>query len=190
MKCNNEQHFHSFISGEGSEKGPTHLKKIYRILTDFHLISSPSSPTTQDTLTHEYISDAVQAQLSETDLGSFISSNTSKVLIIYTGGTIGMHHTKEHGYVPLPNYLYQLLSTNYRFHQCVHEYDTFLYNEVWMSEKDEPLLLPALITAPSLFGKRIQYSILEYDPLLDSSNMTMKDWIRLAKDIELNYTLF
>lgn len=32
---------------------------------------------------------------------------------------------------------------------------------------------PALITPPSLYGKRIRYSILEYDPLLDSSNMSM-----------------
>lgn len=50
--------------------------------------------------------------------------------------------------------------------------------------------IPSLITPPSLYGKRIRYSILEYDPLLDSCNMTMTDWVRIATDIEANYQLF
>ena len=37
---------------------------------------------------------------------------------------------------------------------------------------------------------RVIYSIYEYDPLLDSSNMTMDDWIQIAKDIEDAYELF
>ncbi|KAJ3033915.1 hypothetical protein HDV00_005655 [Rhizophlyctis rosea] len=49
---------------------------------------------------------------------------------------------------------------------------------------------PSLITPPSLYGKRIRYSILEYDPLLDSANMTMSDWVKIATDIEVNYRLF
>ena len=35
--------------------------------------------------------------------------------------------------------------------------------------------------------KRVIYTIYEYDPLLDSSNMTMDDWIQIAKDIRENY---
>ena len=35
--------------------------------------------------------------------------------------------------------------------------------------------------------KRVVYTIYEYDPLLDSSNMTMDDWIFIAKDIEEYY---
>lgn len=31
----------------------------------------------------------------------FSSLDVSRVLIIYTGGTIGMKHTPEHGYVPV-----------------------------------------------------------------------------------------
>ncbi|KAG0339047.1 hypothetical protein BG000_002952 [Podila horticola] len=50
--------------------------------------------------------------------------------------------------------------------------------------------IPSLITPPSLYGKRIRYSILEYDPLLDSCNMTMTDWVRIATDIEANYQLY
>lgn len=34
-------------------------------------------------------------------------------------------------------------------------------------------------------NKRIIYSVLEYSPLLDSSNMTTDDWGRIGKDIEV-----
>ncbi|KAG9019585.1 hypothetical protein FRB90_000049 [Tulasnella sp. 427] len=38
--------------------------------------------------------------------------------------------------------------------------------------------------------KRIRYAILEWHPLLDSSNMEYSDWIRIATEIELNYSNF
>ncbi|KAF9227810.1 asparaginase-domain-containing protein [Gyrodon lividus] len=55
--------------------------------------------------------------------------------------------------------------------------------------------LPSLVTPPSVTpghggGKRIRYAILEWDPLLDSSNIEINDWIRIATEIELNYTAF
>ncbi|KAF4524117.1 hypothetical protein B566_EDAN007700 [Ephemera danica] len=51
--------------------------------------------------------------------------------------------------------------------------------------QDSPLVLPYVE------GKRrVIYSILEYDPLLDSSNMTMDDWSHMAEDIRRYYALF
>ncbi|KAF8511125.1 L-asparaginase [Hysterangium stoloniferum] len=47
--------------------------------------------------------------------------------------------------------------------------------------------LPTLVT-PRGSGQRIRYAILEWDPLLDSSNLGPSDWVRIATDIELNYT--
>ncbi len=35
--------------------------------------------------------------------------------------------------------------------------------------------------------KRVIFTINEYDPLLDSSNMTMDDWIQISKDIQGAY---
>lgn len=35
--------------------------------------------------------------------------------------------------------------------------------------------------------RRVVYSISEYDPLLDSSNATMDDWIQIARDIKERY---
>lgn len=38
--------------------------------------------------------------------------------------------------------------------------------------------------------RRVLYSIDEYDPLLDSSNMSIKDWVRIAEDIRQSYEFF
>lgn len=48
-----------------------------------------------------------------------------------------------------------------------------------------PLALPSL--GPD--AKRILYTIYEYEPLLDSSNMTMDDWINIAKDLRVRFRL-
>ncbi|KAH9981132.1 asparaginase-domain-containing protein [Lactifluus volemus] len=55
--------------------------------------------------------------------------------------------------------------------------------------------LPALVTPRSTATagggrKRIRYAVLEWHPLLDSSNIEIEDWIRVATEIELNYSLF
>ncbi|CAN7939594.1 unnamed protein product [Ixodes hexagonus] len=49
---------------------------------------------------------------------------------------------------------------------------------------------PPLVLPPTGDPKRVVYFIYEYDPLLDSSNATMDDWICIAQDIELNYKDF
>lgn len=33
--------------------------------------------------------------------------------------------------------------------------------------------------------RRIIYTITEYEPLLDSSNMTFQDWVKIAEDIKV-----
>ncbi|PPQ64101.1 hypothetical protein CVT24_008918 [Panaeolus cyanescens] len=55
--------------------------------------------------------------------------------------------------------------------------------------------LPSLVTPKSKVPgtnkhKSIRYAILEWDPLLDSSNMDLDGWIRIATEIELNYSSF
>ncbi|KAJ2486146.1 hypothetical protein EV174_001299 [Coemansia sp. RSA 2320] len=47
-----------------------------------------------------------------------------------------------------------------------------------------------LITPKSMYGRRVQYCFLEYDPLLDSCNMDMTDWVRIVADIEHYYYAF
>ena len=92
-------------------------------------------------------------------------SNTNKVLIIYTGGTIGMKDSPR-GYVPAPGLLGEQLAAMPQFHDRS---------------------MPALTTPLSRYGRRVRYQILEYDELLDSSNMGIEDWVKIARDIERHY---
>lgn len=74
-----------------------------------------------------------------------------KLLIIYTGGTIGMQQSPQ-GYIPTKN-LEKLLDDH-------------------LSESDKAQLSP--------------YDIVEFDPLIDSSNAQPADWLSLAQCIDKN----
>ncbi|TFK54703.1 L-asparaginase [Heliocybe sulcata] len=189
-------------------------------------------------------------------------SDESKVLIIYTGGTIGML-VGQQGYVPEPYFLTETLRTQTRFHDPLEdslfshsssvegfrEWSTnsgraspvsgsFTHRSAPASPPPQlpastllvrssrpigapialkpeaqhsqaavhqPLCrkvsddiyeahLPSLVTprttASGQRAKRIRYAILEWHPLLDSSNIEISDWIRIATEIELNYNSF
>lgn len=148
-----------------------------------------------------FVNDVVTAQVRSETADSMVSNDLSRVLIIYTGGTIGMKHSSQTGYSPVPGYLTQTLAGMSRFHEQpvdgvvrvenVNELNTVNVSVPQMSmtdftvqkETDPELLiisgticrqkkLVSLLTPPSLYNKRTKYSILEYEPLLDSSNMS------------------
>ncbi|XP_059474884.1 L-asparaginase 1 [Neocloeon triangulifer] len=104
----------------------------------------------------------------------------SRVLVLYTGGTIGMVRNNSGILAPTANALVHSL----RRYPDLHD-ETYAQGKFKSETSDAPLVLP------HIEGKRrVIYSILEYDPLLDSSNMTMEDWSRMAEDIKRFYTLF
>jgi L-asparaginase len=78
--------------------------------------------------------------------------DNKRVLIIYTGGTIGMKAT-EQGYKPAPNFL-----------------DEELHSIPDLMREDFPA-----------------WELYEMHPLLDSSNMTLKEWNEIARVIYENY---
>lgn len=78
-----------------------------------------------------------------------------RVLIAYTGGTIGMRRSPA-GYAPAPGFLAEYLATEERLHA------------VGMPELE----------------------VLEFDPLLDSANMTPAHWTAIARAIERRYDDF
>ncbi|EPQ57971.1 asparaginase-domain-containing protein [Gloeophyllum trabeum ATCC 11539] len=112
-------------------------------------------------------------------------SDESKVLMIYTGGTIGML-VGQQGYVPEPYFLTETLRNQSRFHDPLED-SLFSHS----STAHLPCLVTPRTTASGQRGsKRIRYAILEWNPLLDSSNIEISDWIRIATEIELNYNTF
>lgn len=133
---------------------------------------------------------------------------TSNVLILYTGGTIGMKMTIDHVYEPVPNYFSDLLMTMRQFHDPYYylEDDEVTVNVVVKPEEESSIpkseiniinnvktkkkKLKALVTPISLYGKRTIYTIFEYEELIDSANVLLEDWVKIATDIEINYNLF
>merc|ERR1719375_1307795 len=39
----------------------------------------------------------------------------------------------------------------------------------------------------SIYGRYTTYQVIEYEPLLDSSSMEQRDWVRIATDIQKEY---
>lgn len=81
-----------------------------------------------------------------------------RILIIYTGGTIGMKKG-SHGYEPKKGFLGHQLQRILHLHK----------------KSSEDLA---------------EYELLEFDPLLDSSDMGTKDWNKMAKTVTDNYTRY
>ena len=94
-----------------------------------------------------------------------------KVLILYTGGTIGMMRSPR-GYIPQPDYMEALIRRRPQLHDAEYEPPA--------AEVACDGGCSMLYTPPSAFGNRIAYSILEFNPLLDSCNMSAKDWAMIA----------
>lgn len=116
------------------------------------------------------------------------------MLVLYTGGTIGML-SGEDGYVPHPGFLESSLRANQRFHDperssLVSNSDSIDKFREWKesaSGSSTPALtdaesievrtatgsvsLPSLVTPRAAQGKRIRYAILEFDVLIDSSEV-------------------
>ncbi|XP_075556457.1 L-asparaginase isoform X5 [Dermacentor variabilis] len=101
--------------------------------------------------------------------------NESKVLVLYSGGTIGMVRDYEGGVLrPMP----QVLENRLRTFPQLHDAE---YSSTHFTDPNKPPLVLPCTGDPN----RVVYTIYEYDPLLDSSNATMDDWVRIALDIRI-----
>lgn len=106
------------------------------------------------------------------------------VLCIYTGGTIGMTMTPK-GYSPKAGYLTKFVKKLPMFHDT--SADHLIPNSARKFYKN---MSPPLITPVTEYGERVIVRILEYDPLLDSSNVSFMEWKKIAADIAEYYDFF
>lgn len=107
-------------------------------------------------------------------------SEFSRVMVLYTGGTIGMVRNDQGALIPMANEFEKKLRKNPTMHDQKYAKQMF-----GSSSELAPLVLPNVDKM-----KRIVYSIYEYDPVLDSSNMSMDDWSSIANDIHQAYEFF
>uniref|UniRef100_A0A9J2Q7E8 asparaginase n=1 Tax=Ascaris lumbricoides TaxID=6252 RepID=A0A9J2Q7E8_ASCLU len=130
--------------------------------------------------TAEITSAAQLASVVSEDLATTAADNLhaseARILVLYTGGTIGMRKIGP-VYRPEPYYL------PCRIRELTHLNDKHYIDKNYADAKVKPYCLPPL----RLMKKRIVYWLLEYDPLLDSCDITFDDWIRIGKDIRKAY---
>lgn len=80
-------------------------------------------------------------------------------------------------YKPQANYLMKAIRKLPMFHDAsVNQLPAFASRPL----ESCPLVMPL-----SKEGVRVAYVICEYDPLIDSSDMTMDDWLGIGRDIEV-----
>ena len=122
--------------------------------------------------------DPVRLRASEVSQERLIDGkDTNKVLLLYTGGTIGMHDTPR-GLAPLAGYLEDYMLHNPQLHD--RALDAFVTADG----------LRTLVTPLSRFGRRTRYQIIEYTQLLDSCNMGIPQWLQIARDIERHFNAY
>lgn len=105
----------------------------------------------------------------------------SRICIVCTGGTIGMVMCPEtKAYKPAVGFLEREMKTIRPLYDPEYQY------------KDSDILTDhqPCATPISIYGRRMIYCIEELDPALDSANMNMADWARIAKVINKFYTKF
>ncbi|RAL01878.1 putative lysophospholipase [Aspergillus ibericus CBS 121593] len=109
----------------------------------------------------------------------------SRILIIMTGGTICMRPSPS-GFVPARGFQEQCLARVPTFNDGSH---SSMMNVV-INAAGEVKGHSSLRTPPTAYGRRVRYTVLEFEELLDSSSIDAKGWAEIARTVERNYTLF
>jgi lysophospholipase len=106
------------------------------------------------------------------NFSKFSQSDFDKiVLILYTGGTIGMEKTID-GLKPRKNFLYEYMLNHPNL--CDREFTTKFSKS-------------GLLVTPEYLGRRTHYKILEFPEVIDSSNITLEYWKMIGRSITSNY---
>ncbi|XP_045452905.1 L-asparaginase [Melitaea cinxia] len=108
-----------------------------------------------------------------------VGKNERRVLVLYTGGTIGMVKNRDGVLIPQKN----------AFENLIRGYPQLHDNMYWRHKLREADFDTSFLVLPEAkeIDLRICYKIIEYDTLLDSSNMTEVEWIQIAEDIMKYY---
>ncbi|KAM0457830.1 hypothetical protein ACHAPV_006375 [Trichoderma viride] len=108
----------------------------------------------------------------------------SRVLIIGTGGTICMQEGPD-GLAPSDGFLESAMAPRTVFN------DNSEPSVKLQARRNSQLTqLDSLRTPPTAYHRHIRYSVMEFTPLLDSSNISAADWAAMATAVQENYHLF
>ncbi|VDN97775.1 unnamed protein product [Rodentolepis nana] len=135
--------------------------------------------------------------LIEAALSDPTCSSVGTVLVLYTGGTIGMC---SHGgvYGPEPNFLVKKVMSMSMFcdqsfveKNKIHvDYYKSKHSGGVSGDSSGDSQWPLICMPPTVENRRIFFMIAEYKNLLDSSNCTIENWILISKHIKYFYDKF
>jgi len=109
----------------------------------------------------------------------------SRVLIIMTGGTICMQPSSS-GFVPARGFQEKCMARVPTFNDA----STPTPIDVVANAAGDLKEHPSLRTPMTAYGRRVRYTVFEFEELLDSSSIDAKGWAQIAETVERNYTLF
>ncbi|KAJ5649649.1 uncharacterized protein N7484_003372 [Penicillium longicatenatum] len=109
----------------------------------------------------------------------------SRVLIIMTGGTICMQQS-PHGFIPARGFQEKCMARVPSF----NDGSLSVPMDVITNSKGDIVAHPSLSTPVTRYGRKVRYTVYEFEELLDSSSINAKGWAEIAESIYQNYTLF
>ncbi|CAG8013110.1 unnamed protein product [Penicillium olsonii] len=109
----------------------------------------------------------------------------SRVLIIMTGGTICMQPSPS-GFIPARGFQDKCMARVPTFNDA----STPTPMGVVVNAAGDQTEHPSLRTPMTAYGRRVRYTVYEFEELLDSSSIDAKGWAQIAETVERNYTLF
>ncbi|XP_026760862.2 L-asparaginase 1 [Galleria mellonella] len=108
-----------------------------------------------------------------------LGGNERRVFVIYTGGTIGMVKNVDGVLIPQRG----------AFENSIRAYPQLHDAAQWRQNLSRPGFDSSFLVLPDAkdLDLKIVYKIHEYETLLDSSNMTEVEWVKIAEDIMEQY---
>ncbi|KAM3179084.1 hypothetical protein ACTXT7_001304 [Hymenolepis weldensis] len=135
--------------------------------------------------------------LIEAALSDPTCSSVGTVLVLYTGGTIGMCSHSD-VYVPEPNFLVKKVMSMSMFCDKSFAERNKIHVDYYKSKhpggvsnnSGSDCQWPLICMPPTIENRRIFFMVAEYKELLDSSNCTIENWILISKHIKYFYDKF
>ena len=119
--------------------------------------------------------------MSYTASGAQAVAPMRRVLVLHTGGTIGMQDTPNGFVCGPPGFLTGICRSVPMIHDSAFAQKLSGHSEQQAFEET------MMVTPLGEFGTRTVFQIVDYNPLLDSSNLSHVDWVRIASDIAAHY---
>ncbi|KAJ5083303.1 Asparaginase/glutaminase [Penicillium angulare] len=126
-----------------------------------------------------------QLSQSENCHRNTMATSEGRVLVIMTGGTIGMQRSPS-GNIPAAGFQHSCLAGIPLF----NDGSPSITIDVVINTKGDIRAHNSLQTPPSAYQRRVKYVVFEFDNLVDSCSAGAREWTNIAEIVFYNHDLF